>query len=558
MHVRRVKQKGAVLVMTAFFIVILMGISAFALDLGRLFVLKSQMQNAVDAAALAAAAELDGQDSARERARGRARTLLNHSTRYTNDDNQELLSETLLDDGDFIFYSAIDPAKVTATSDADALFVQVYLDTRNIDLFFLPVLGMINVIDAPSVAGTAAVALAGISGYVCSYPPLMMCDPFEDSTIPHDSSGIDSFEEAVTEGVIEMGDMFILKYQNKSWVPGNFAFLLPGSEEDGYEKGAKALGEAVANPVPQDCTAGPVHTSPGSVQSFPIYGMNTRFDEYGHNNFSPATNYAPSPVVIEYPNDAGWKDWDNGGERFGDGEWDAPYRELWEADPDSATDGEPGEAPAATYWVRYHERQGHGSLTPGDTTPGSSSVELLNRDGVAIAWEEATRRDVHSWEVRSGLVPCNPWGNNGLDNSGIDDDLTNCPSAPVTGYPGTYPAAGDPQSSDTTSPINGTEPIADGFPDPGHMYFTEDQGVPVSNEERRLIMVAVIPCLAQDINGSKPAVADAFVEFFVTRRATKGGGGDKIDYVGEFQELVGAGEGATQSNQVHTVIQLYE
>ena len=60
MKTPRQAQRGALMVATALFIVVLVGIGTLALDLGRLFILKTQMQNAVDAAALAAAAELTG------------------------------------------------------------------------------------------------------------------------------------------------------------------------------------------------------------------------------------------------------------------------------------------------------------------------------------------------------------------------------------------------------------------------------------------------------------------------------------------------------------------
>jgi Flp pilus assembly protein TadG len=50
-HVER--QRGAILVMTVLFLVILLGFAALALDLGRLYVLRTEMQNAADAAGVA-------------------------------------------------------------------------------------------------------------------------------------------------------------------------------------------------------------------------------------------------------------------------------------------------------------------------------------------------------------------------------------------------------------------------------------------------------------------------------------------------------------------------
>jgi hypothetical protein len=63
------RQQGAVIVTTAFLLLFLLGFVGFALDFGHLFVVKSELQTAVDSCALAAAQELDGiNDQARDRA----------------------------------------------------------------------------------------------------------------------------------------------------------------------------------------------------------------------------------------------------------------------------------------------------------------------------------------------------------------------------------------------------------------------------------------------------------------------------------------------------------
>jgi len=54
----RPRQAGAVLIMLAFAIVVLLGFGALVIDAGRLFVMKTELQSANDACALAAASEL--------------------------------------------------------------------------------------------------------------------------------------------------------------------------------------------------------------------------------------------------------------------------------------------------------------------------------------------------------------------------------------------------------------------------------------------------------------------------------------------------------------------
>ena len=60
------RRKGAVVVLAAFFLVLMLACVAFTFDLGYLFMVRGQAQNCADAAALAAAWELTGDDRIRE------------------------------------------------------------------------------------------------------------------------------------------------------------------------------------------------------------------------------------------------------------------------------------------------------------------------------------------------------------------------------------------------------------------------------------------------------------------------------------------------------------
>jgi len=63
------RQHGAFLITFALFMLFLLGFMGIALDFGRLFVVKTELQTAMDSCALAAAQELDGQTDAIARAR---------------------------------------------------------------------------------------------------------------------------------------------------------------------------------------------------------------------------------------------------------------------------------------------------------------------------------------------------------------------------------------------------------------------------------------------------------------------------------------------------------
>jgi hypothetical protein len=73
----RHRQRGAVIITVALLLLFLLGFIGFALDFGRLFIVKGELQTAMDSCALAAAQELDLQVDAIDRARSAGRTAGN-------------------------------------------------------------------------------------------------------------------------------------------------------------------------------------------------------------------------------------------------------------------------------------------------------------------------------------------------------------------------------------------------------------------------------------------------------------------------------------------------
>ncbi len=71
------QQRGAVILMVCFLLFFLLGFVAIAFDFGRLFIVKTELQTAMDSCALAAAQELDGQSGALARARSAGATAAN-------------------------------------------------------------------------------------------------------------------------------------------------------------------------------------------------------------------------------------------------------------------------------------------------------------------------------------------------------------------------------------------------------------------------------------------------------------------------------------------------
>lgn len=311
--------RGAILIMAAIMMAVLIGVAALALDLGRLFVLHTEMQNAVDAAAISAAAELDGEDNAQERAMAAAnQEMLNHLSHFGN--KAELLENLQNKEGLFTFYSwigsnadsPVPPSTCTPVdgkceiddpSDNSVSYVKITLDPDpalfgtddgryEIDLYFLPVLSLFS-IETATTASTKVEALAGSHYEVCNYPPMMICDPSEGGP------------------ALNPGEMVKLKAQtspNAPWIRGNFGWLTPKYvDEDPIDSslnGNRLMGHRLGSRFGMPCDPPIVTTNPGQKQGWTRWGLNTRFGIYAHNQFrNNKKEYPSAPNVIDYPRD---------------------------------------------------------------------------------------------------------------------------------------------------------------------------------------------------------------------------------------------------------------
>ncbi|HEY9032998.1 MAG TPA: pilus assembly protein TadG-related protein [Pseudomonadales bacterium] len=337
-------QHGAFLVIMILMLAVLLGFAALAIDVGRLLVLRTQMQHAADAAALAAAAELDQSPGSVARAMRAARTAINDESHFAR--QRELLGETGLPDAAFRFFCVIGSAydispsnsgfadvcsgpvdagdaqkylAAEALLDREAHYVEVTLDEAladsgqfTVDLIFLPLLRLLN-IDAADMVSLTARAVAGRSFYVCNYPPLAICDPFE-------SAG-EYFRDRMPLG----GHIELKQQGSNQWSSGNFGFL---QTIDG-QPGADAVANALADEQVNACTPPVVTTQTGGMTQKMQSAINTRFDEYDppapFNNASAPTLWPPAPSVTEYALDATTL----ADARFGTGDW--PYNDWADA-----------------------------------------------------------------------------------------------------------------------------------------------------------------------------------------------------------------------------------
>ena len=522
------KVRGAILVMAALILVILIGIAAFALDLGRLFVLQTEMQNAVDAAVLSAAVELDGEAGALDRAKTAAnQEMLNHLAHFSR--KNELLKDLETEVGAFTFYTWIgsntDPAvppsdcsliegKCQTTSDADATYVQIELDPAllgdddgryEIDLYFLPVLSLFGE-KTITVASTRVAALAGSHYKVCNYPPMIVCYPAD----------------------LNPGQMVVLKTHSGggAWTGGEFGWTIPDTvavdkdpiDTSGFNDG-KLLAHRLGSIYGQGCSPPTVWPKSGNLGNSSIrQGINTRFGMYEGqftgSDYPDLESLPSAPNVIGYPRDdnltlvkGGECELDEGAPNPSDGVWD--FTECGNING-AAPDQQP-----STYSRTAYNNVFHAGL------PGPSSIRV----------------DYYDWELSSSQLAVNT-----IDITKIHNDESQC-IIDKKKY------VGENGNQNSCRMLNG-KPFA---------VDSKGFAVPVDKEDeykRRELFVAAIPNCA-DLTKKEvniPQVGGKWVKFFLTEHVDRPGSGEGLNVFAEFMgEVI-----QTDDEHFKKVIQLYE
>ena len=278
---------GAVAPTVALSLIALIAAGGIAFDYARLATMDTELQNAADQAALAAASQLDGQTDACARAAAAAAGLLTNNTLFANESSSSIAiavpaaSDSSCVGNEFIeFYQSYDQQTDTpgpaATSDANANVVLVRVDPREAFYTLTPVVG------ALSSGDIAAEAVAALGSAVCKVPPVMMCNPAE----PEDNADL-AYDFNPNEGdglrlVIDAPD-----------APGNFGFLR--IDEAGAREVAMQLG--YDNP-PHGCISaeGGIETQPGDMQAVRA-AFNTRFDISENGSMTCPGNGVCSPSI---------------------------------------------------------------------------------------------------------------------------------------------------------------------------------------------------------------------------------------------------------------------
>jgi Flp pilus assembly protein TadG len=266
--------------------------SAIGFDYGRLMALDTELQNAADQAALAAATQLDGGEDAMVRARtaatdafASAGSTFTNETRLANDGQGRPITSLTFEF--FDDYSNDTPGNLL-TNDADgaeAKIVQVTVNARRVFYALTPLVGAFN---SGDVIGKA---MAGLQSATCNVPPMMFC-------VPEDASG-NVQTDFPTEADIGRGLKLHFKTQGNAngtgnnttdtavWAPGNFGFLDLDYGISGNDK-VRTLG---LNSQFRGCTGEVIESEPG-FRDPQADALNSRFDVFTGSVNANACNNA--------------------------------------------------------------------------------------------------------------------------------------------------------------------------------------------------------------------------------------------------------------------------
>ncbi len=301
-------QSGGVAVYAAIFSMLGIGAGALAIDIGRMTLLRAEMQNRADAGAMAGVRYLDGRDGARGRA---SEVAIEAMQEYSNMSNG---SELSVPAAGIEFYTTMNPL-VAATSDADSGFIRVTLEPRQMTVYFRRVLDILAGQANSTLTTLNATAVAGTQPFICNAPPLMICDYNDPVGAGPDLKDPDNIGRQVRLKEPQGG-------ANQAWAPGNYGLLaVNGSDE------ADVAEAALAAVTPDACYGYLVQTNPGSMTNKVKKGINARFDLPGNSWPYPAPN------VINYPRDAAILA--DSTATLGNGNWD--LNTYWDDKHDNAS-----------------------------------------------------------------------------------------------------------------------------------------------------------------------------------------------------------------------------
>ncbi len=293
-------QRGAIAIMTAILLPVLAAFAALSVDVGRMYVFKTEIQNAMDACALAASAPLTGANNPAlfDQARAYGLALSDPSLNGAAARTATSVNRLHFQRDNFVannivveFSSALAGAawvEATSTSytgitPATAIFVRCTYTDANNPLFLLPLLRVLvpGAANSMTVAATAAATLAN-SESACIFPVAVCAAP--------GSTAANNYGHTIGERLTAVNN------PSSGYGTGNFGWL----DMTPPAGGASELRNLMTNPGA--CSAvsvGALVGQPGAVSTLES-AWNTRFGLYKNGTYN-TTNAPPDFTGYSYP-----------------------------------------------------------------------------------------------------------------------------------------------------------------------------------------------------------------------------------------------------------------
>lgn len=271
----RQKQNGAVLILVVVGMIAMLAMVGLALDGGHAMLSKTRLQNAVDAAALSAAKELD---LAGDTVLARNAAVLTFAANGSAQGNSELgaaYADSTID-LEVQFSQTLNPF-VPGTSPPE--YVRVRARNFRLPVWFASIVGVTEKV----VAATAVAGPSPTINTACNIAPMMVCgDPAAGAPYWGYTPGEPDVLKSSTSGS-DVG-------------PGNFQLIRLGDSTGGAD-----IRLAMAGNYDGCATSGDVvETEPGNTVGPVVQGINTRFGSYSGPMAGQASTYPPD-VITEQP-----------------------------------------------------------------------------------------------------------------------------------------------------------------------------------------------------------------------------------------------------------------
>lgn len=278
-------KSGAVLIYVSIILFAFVGIGGLAMDAGRAFTMREELQQAADAAALAGAWQLDGTAAGAARADAAARAVVANSQKWGQSQGAVTVAAgTAINSGcgtsGVCFTSTVPASDDTALTFVTAPpydFIRIRTTAENFEPWFM------RLFSFGTVSNISAEAVATKGQSQCQVTPLFVCLP----------------NPATFDPAAWVGHQVLMKAaQGNSWTNGNWGLLdTPGGSQSA---GALASMLAGVNGLPQCIDARGVDTKPGNVASISP-AFNVRLDVYenlpGNVNYQTTAGYPPAEHV---------------------------------------------------------------------------------------------------------------------------------------------------------------------------------------------------------------------------------------------------------------------